>query len=103
MEYCRKNAIQVEAYCPLVRGTLMKNPTILGIAARHSTATPSQILIRWCLQHGFIPLPKSDNPQRIRENAGAYSFELDASDMKLLDSMDLGVDGALVPQNTDCP
>lgn len=71
------------------------------LAANHK-ATPSQILIRWSLQHGFIPLPKSDNPQRIRENAGVYHFQLTAEEVKMLDGLDQGKSGALVPQYTEC-
>jgi diketogulonate reductase-like aldo/keto reductase len=45
-----------------------------------------QILMRWSLQMGFIPLPKSVKPSRIEENADIYGFELDVEDMKVLDT-----------------
>jgi diketogulonate reductase-like aldo/keto reductase len=43
--------------------------------------------LRWSLQSGFVPLPKSDNPQRIKENADIFDFELDEQDMISLNSL----------------
>jgi diketogulonate reductase-like aldo/keto reductase len=71
--------------------------------ANEHNATPAQVLLRWSLQHEFIPLPKSDHPERIKENADAYHFRLTTEEMKMLDAMDQGVKGALVPQPTECP
>jgi diketogulonate reductase-like aldo/keto reductase len=102
IEYCRKNGIQLEACCPLGRGTYLDHPDILEIANEHN-ATPAQVLLRWSIQHGFIPLPKSDHPARIRENADVFHFKLTAEEMKTLDNMDQGTEGALIPQYTDCP
>jgi len=47
--------------------------------------SPAQILMRWSLQKGFVPLPKSVTPSRIVENADVYDFELTAEEMKTLD------------------
>lgn len=102
MEYCKSHGIILEAYSPLVRGRVLGNPTLQAIANAHN-ATPAQVLIRWSLQNDFIPLPKSDNPTRIRENADVYGFHLDQQQMALLDAMDRGKEGAIVPQKTDCP
>jgi diketogulonate reductase-like aldo/keto reductase len=44
-----------------------------------------------------VPLPKSQNPERIRENANVLDFELGENDMMLLDGLDLGVEGAMFP------
>lgn len=49
---------------------------------------PASILIRWSLQRGYSPLPKSDTPSRIQSNSDVYSFELDEQDMAALDSLD---------------
>lgn len=43
-----------------------------------------------------MPLPKSDTPERIEKNAGVYGFKLDEADMKTLDGLDQGKDGAIV-------
>jgi diketogulonate reductase-like aldo/keto reductase len=58
--------------------------------------TPNQVLVRWSLQKGFVPLPKSDTPSRIESNADVYGFELDQDDMEKLDSLDQGAKGAIV-------
>jgi diketogulonate reductase-like aldo/keto reductase len=50
-----------------------------------------------------VPLPKSDNPDRIRENAEVWGFALNPEEMQLLDAMDQGMAGAVVPQYTECP
>ena len=95
MEYCHKNNIVVEAYCPLVRNRKSEDPTLVQIAEKHDR-TPSQILMRWSLQKGWSPLPKSDTPQRIKLNANVYGFKLDDEDMKALDDLDQGKDGSIV-------
>jgi diketogulonate reductase-like aldo/keto reductase len=54
------------------------------------------VLVRYCLEKGWVPLPKSDTPQRIVSNADVYDFELDEEDMKALDGLDQGAKGAIV-------
>jgi diketogulonate reductase-like aldo/keto reductase len=51
--------------------------------------------VRWSLQKGFVPLPKSNNEQRIVDNANLYDFELSDEDMQKLDALDKGKDGAI--------
>lgn len=67
----------------------------MSIAQKHGV-TPNQVLIRWSIQKGFVSLPKSDNPDRIRLNGEIYGFELDDEDMALLDKQDQGKEGAIV-------
>lgn len=95
MEYCQKNGIVVEAYCPIVRNQKADDKTVKGIAEKHQTS-PNQVLIRYALEKGWVPLPKSDTPERIRKNADVYGFKLDGEDMKALDGLDQGKDGAIV-------
>jgi len=56
---------------------------------------PAQIVLRWSLQKGYVPLPKSATPSRVRSNADLYDFELTAEDMEKLDALDKGDDGAI--------
>ncbi|KPM42169.1 hypothetical protein AK830_g4375 [Neonectria ditissima] len=93
--YCEKNAIAVEAYCPLVRNKKAEDETLGSIAKKHSV-TPNQVLIRFCLEKNWIPLPKSDTPSRIKANADVFGFELDKQDMDALNNLDQGRDGAIV-------
>ncbi|KAJ5990417.1 hypothetical protein N7522_010624 [Penicillium canescens] len=83
VDWLHKRGAVVEAYSPLARGTRMNEPTLQAISKKHKK-TPAQILIRWSLQKGFVPLPKSVTPERIKENADVFDFELDEDDMKLL-------------------
>jgi len=95
VEYCEKQGIVIQAYCPLVRNYKANDPTLVGIAQAHERTT-AQILIRYCLQKNWVPLPKSDNPERIKQNADVYDFELSKEDMSTLDSLDQGSKGAIV-------
>ncbi|KAL1591455.1 hypothetical protein SLS60_011954 [Paraconiothyrium brasiliense] len=100
--YCRKNNIIVEAYCPIVRNQKADDKTLNGIAKKHKTS-PNQVLIRYCLEKGWVPLPKSDTPERIEKNADVYGFELDDKDMKTLDDLDQGKNGAIVQAVDNAP
>ncbi|KAM0228653.1 hypothetical protein ACHAP5_011885 [Fusarium lateritium] len=95
VEYCEKNNIVVEAYSPLVRNQKADDKTLNSIADKHKV-TPSKVLIRYCLQKNWVPLPKSDTPERIRANAAVFEFDLDDKDMKALNDLDEGAAGAIV-------
>jgi diketogulonate reductase-like aldo/keto reductase len=95
VSYCQKNGIIVEAYCPMVRNLKSKDETLTAVAKKYGVTT-SQVLIRYCLQKQWVPLPKSDTPSRIKENADVYSFELDEADVAALDGLDQGRSGAIV-------
>ncbi|KAG6873413.1 hypothetical protein C0995_015838 [Termitomyces sp. Mi166 len=93
VSYCREHGIVVQAYCPIIRGK-MDHPTITEIANKYNR-DPAQILIRWSLQKGFVPLPKSATPSRIHSNTKVYNFELKEEDVAALDALDRGKDGAV--------
>lgn len=95
VDYCQKNNIVVEAYSPLVRNYKANDETLVRVAKGCGKST-AQVLVRWCLQRGFVPLPKSDHPERIKENANVYDFEISAQDMKTLDGLDQAARGAIV-------
>jgi diketogulonate reductase-like aldo/keto reductase len=86
LDYCTRHKIQLEAYAPLTRGDKFEHPVVHAIAQKYSK-TSAQVLLRWCVQHKVIPLPKSKTPQRIRENANIFDFSISAADMKKLDSL----------------
>jgi len=93
--YCQKHGIIVEAYSPLVRNKKADDPTLNTVAKSYGKTT-AQILIRYCLQKNWVPLPKSDTPSRIVENADVYDFEISKEDMGKLDALDQGARGAIV-------
>ncbi|KII83773.1 hypothetical protein PLICRDRAFT_46952 [Plicaturopsis crispa FD-325 SS-3] len=94
VEYCNANGIVVEAYSPLAQGKKMDDP-VLAEVARETGKTIAQVLIRWSLQHGFIPLPKSATPARIAQNADIFDFALDGPQMAKLDALDRGKEGSV--------
>lgn len=85
-KYCQKHHIQVEAWSPLMRGQLFEHPLLQELSRKYGK-TPAQIIIRWDLQHEIVTIPKSARPERIRENAQVFDFELEAADMARLDAL----------------
>ncbi|KOS44437.1 hypothetical protein ACN38_g4672 [Penicillium nordicum] len=94
-DYCQKNGIIVEAYSPIVRNYKANDPTLVEVAKKYGKST-QQVLIRYALQKGWVPLPKTDNPERIVANADVFSFDISVEDMAVLDSLDQGNAGAIV-------
>ena len=75
-----------EAYSPLGTGGLLGNDVVKGVAANYGKS-PAQVLIRWSLQHGFLPLPKSVHSEYIKANAEVFDFEISPEDMVKLDGL----------------
>lgn len=73
--WCRQRGVAVEAYSPLVRGERWGEPVLKKLADKYGVSE-AQVLVRWSLQKGYIPLPKSVTPDRIKANADVYGFEL---------------------------
>jgi len=94
VDYCKKNEIVIQAYCPLVRGEKWGHPVLEDLSKKHNTSA-AQVLIRWSLQKGYVPLPKSTREERIASNADVYGFELSSDDMGALDALDEGSRGAI--------
>lgn len=78
--FCRANDILVEAWSPLGRGRVMADPLLNALAVRYGRSV-AQICLRWCLQNGVVPLPKSTTPSRIRENIDIFDFSISDEDM----------------------
>ena len=89
LAFCQSQAIQVEAWSPLMRGGIIQNEIVQEIANRHRKTT-AQIVLRWDLQHGVVTIPKSIHANRIEENADIFDFTLSEADMKALDALDAG-------------
>lgn len=95
----------LQAYSPLAHGTRWNDPTIAAIAKTHN-ASEGQILIRWCLQKGYMPLPKSDTESRIKGNAEVFHFELSDTEMAKIAELGKGLEdgqAATCPYNVHCP
>ena len=87
LKYCRDHGILCEAWSPMGRKEVLDNETITALAEKYKK-TPAQICIRWVLQHGAVPLPKSVHPERMKSNGEVFDFELSAEDMALLDRLE---------------
>ena len=85
--FCQEHNILVEAYAPLARALKMKHPTIASLAKKYGS-TPAQLMVRWSLQNGFIPLPKSVSKDRIEANGNVGFFEINSEDMSVLSGLD---------------
>ena len=60
------------------------------VMAKKYGVSEAQVLLRWAIQKGYPVLPKSTNPERIRQNADIFGFTLDAADMAAIETMDRG-------------
>ena len=83
LELCRQNSILVEAWSPLGRGKLLEEPLLKDLGSKLGR-TPAQLLVRWCIQNGVLPLVKSVHAERIRENLDVFGFELTDEQMALI-------------------
>lgn len=102
VEYCKEENIFITAYSPLGSRGLVKllnktekvpdmlqNDVVLEIAEKYKKS-PAQILLRFIVQNGIVVIPKSTNPQRIKENKELFDWELKPEDMQKLKNLDLG-------------
>lgn len=85
-DFCRQHQIAVEAWSPLGTGRLLQNEILAEIASRYGKSV-AQICIRWSLQNGWIPLPKSITPERIKQNFDVFDFEISKDDMDIINNM----------------
>ncbi|MBQ8997432.1 MAG: aldo/keto reductase [Clostridium sp.] len=101
LSYCEENNIQLVAWSPIMRGKLFSNELMIGLAEKYKK-TIAQIILRWHLQRGVIPIPKSSNEERIKENLNIFDFELSNDDIKTIDLLNEGdnVSVSGVPENT---
>lgn len=85
--YHDKHRIVTQSWSPLGQGTLLANPVVAKVAAKHGR-TPAQVIIRWHIDNGLVVIPKSVTPTRIVENFKVFDFKLDEADMATLASLE---------------
>ena len=83
---CRKHNIVLEAWSPLVRGEVLKEPTILNLAEKYNK-TSGQIVLRWHLQTDFIIFPKTETKKRLKENISIFDFELSNEEIQQINNL----------------
>ena len=86
VDYCKERSMVLEAYSPLGTGRIFEVPQMQAIARKYGK-TIAQVCIRWSLQKGYLPLPKSVTESRIRENAEVFDFELSAQDVQSISDL----------------
>lgn len=99
--YMESQNIQMQAWSPLAagQGRLFENETLRALAATHNK-TVAQIVLRWLVQRNIVPLVKSANPERMRENLDIFDFALTDAEMQQIAALDTGRT-AFTPRTTD--
>ena len=87
VEFCRTHGVIPEAWSPLGRGKVLAYPVLQSIATAHGK-TPAQVSLRWSLQSGVLPLPRTVNPARMRENLDVFDFALSPEEMAAVDGIE---------------
>jgi diketogulonate reductase-like aldo/keto reductase len=99
VDFAQEHGITVQSYSPLTQGARLYDGTVSRIAAECGVTT-AQVMLRWAVQHGFVPLPRSSNVDRMRQNLDVFSFELSAAQMAELDDLDEGLVTVWDPADT---
>jgi len=86
LDFCRDNGIVIQAWSPLTRATRLNEDKLATLAARYGK-TPAQLLLRWNLQLGVVPLPKANHVQHQRDNLNVFDFEIAPADMAKLNAL----------------
>ena len=90
VEFCRRQGIAVEAWSPLGRRQVLESPEMRAYAEKYGR-TPAQVCIRWVMQHGAIPMPKSGSAERMASNLQVFDFAITPEDMEAMDALtDIG-------------
>jgi 2,5-diketo-D-gluconate reductase A len=84
-----EHGVATEAWSPLAQGEVLRDDTLVTIAARHER-TVAQVILRWHLQLGNVVIPKSVTPARVRENLDIFDFELSEDDLAAIGRLDAG-------------
>ncbi|SFJ11409.1 aldo/keto reductase [Myroides guanonis] len=83
---CEKESILIEAWSPLGSGKMLDNEVLIAIAKKYNVSV-AQLCIRWVLQKGHLPLPKSVTPERIKNNLDVYGFIISDEDVNRIDAL----------------
>lgn len=86
VKYCRERKIILEGYSPMGTGKIFGNEEMISLSKKYSRSI-AQICIRWSLQMGYLPLPKSVTPARIEENLKVFDFEIEDADIEKISNL----------------
>lgn len=102
IEYCKSHNIRVEAYTPLARNDerLRRNRVLLQLSEKYNK-TPLQIILRWHIENGVIPIPRSTNINRLKQNLSVFDFHLTEEEVKMVDGININSRLRYDPDNCD--
>lgn len=83
VDFSQRLGIQVEAWSPIGRARVLQEPILAELASKYEVSA-AQICIRFALQCGVLPLPKSSSPDRMRQNLEVFDFQIEDDDMHRL-------------------
>ena len=90
MKYCKSKGIKIQAYSPIVRAKRDDNPLLQTLAEKYHKS-PVQVILRWHIEHGVVPIPRSLNPAHIKNNIDIFDFSLSEDEVKAIDDLDEGL------------
>ena len=94
--YGAEHNILTEAWSPIAQGAVLDDP-VIGRVAKDLGKSPAQVVLRWHIERGDIVFPKSNTPQRIKENFEIFDFELSDADIDAISALDKGEEGRRGP------
>ncbi|WP_426385762.1 aldo/keto reductase [Latilactobacillus curvatus] len=100
VRYNQVHDILVEAWAPLGEASALSNETIATIATKHGK-TAAQVCLRWGIQQGVLPLPKSTHQERMAQNTDIFDFELTDSEMTQISALENLGGQCMVPDDVD--
>ncbi len=97
-DYHAVHGIVTESWSPLGSGrgvgSLLESPPIVAAASAHARA-PAQVVLRWHVQQGILPVPKSSSPERLAQNLAVFDFDLSDGEMIAISGLDRGGEGVM--------
>ncbi|MCR1162334.1 aldo/keto reductase [Paenarthrobacter sp. UW852] len=90
-----RHGIITESYSPLGASSELLNAPVLAAVGEKHGKSPGQIVLRWHVQQGLVAIPKTANPERMKENLEVFDFELDQDDLSKLQTLDAGPDAGV--------
>ena len=86
LRFCQDHGIQVQAWSPLGRNRVLKDPLIVSLAEKYGVS-PAQLCLKYDLQRGVMVIPKASSPERMRQNLNLGDFTISQIDMYRIDTM----------------
>lgn len=86
VNFCKENEIIVEAWSPLGSGKMLKREALKKIADKYNVSV-AKLCIKWCIQNGTIPIPKSTKIENMKDNLDVFNFEINDEDMEEINKM----------------